>query len=366
MADTLQQGNARTLLGQQMGELARRAWREVPPALEMDEATLTALVPVVSWAQLNAMVRWKIRKSPLAKSVVGRELRQDYLKQSLSAATATHRVYLFVTALRKAGIEPIVFKGWSLFPYYAEQGLRPAGDVDLAVPPHEGVRALQVLTELGVGKNVVDVHPGLADPDHAAFIPNADWEDLLTRSRVRVVGGAQVRLLSAEDELQVLCIHGMRHLLWRPIWLVDIAAALEHHPKEMDWKRACATPPYASWILYAALLAERLVGANLEGTPFAGRGDELPEWLVQDVLLRWSAPPVKAKVVYDSILSVWREPSRWGDAARVRLPNKLAATLDSYGGLDERFLARYQVRWFWRRLAAFAGRTTVKSAVEEE
>lgn len=349
-------GGARLSVGRGVSELLQGAWRKVPPPLALGAAEVEALVPVLNRVSLEGLAWWRIRTSALAETPTGAKLRQGYVTQSIVAVTATQRVYSIVVKLRQEGIEPIVFKGWSLFVHYAEPGLRPAGDVDLAVAPHEADRAVRVLLDLGTPPHMVDVHPGLADAAHAAFIPGARWDEVLGRSRVRTLGGTEVKLLSAEDELVVLCIHCVRHLVRRPIWLCDIAAALETRPAEFDWARVASTAPYASWILYAVLLAERLVGANLAGTPFAGRGGELPQWLVEDVLSRWSVPPPQNKMVHDSILRVWREPSRWGDAARVRLPNKLAATLDFYGGLDERFLERYQARWLWEKVRAFVMR----------
>lgn len=339
-----------------LAKILRGAWRATPPPLDFTESELASVLPLLKHGHLHALAWWRIRGSLLAKTSVGSTIHQEYVTQSILAATATHRVHMFVSELRAHDIEAIVFKGWAVFAHYAEPGLRPAGDVDLAVAPQDAPRAVEILKRFGAGPTEMDVHPGLDDPAHAAYIPGARWEELLARSETRKIGGLDVRVLNPEDELQVLCIHCIRHFGRRPIWLTDIAAALEARPTDMDWARVLSKPPYASWILYAVLLAHELLGANLAGTPFAVRTKELPAWLVRDVLERWTDEGVQRPMLHDSILQVWRSPSRWGDAARARLPNQFEAAVDFHGGLDERFLARYQMRAAWRRLASFSRR----------
>lgn len=304
----------------------------------------------------TALVWWRIRHSELARSKSGAPLRDTYVNQAVLAARGTHRVYRFVSALQNQGIDPVLFKGWTLLPHYAEAGLRPMGDVDMAVNPAELESAREIMRQLGAGMYDVDIHSGLADPDHAAYIPGALWEEVLARTRTRMLGDIQVRVLAPEDELQMLCIHSMRHLAARPIWLCDIAAALEDRPADLDWTHVLSKPPYASWILYGLLLAHRLLGAEVADTPLAERVKELPEWLVQDVLARWGEEPTSQPKVYDSILSVWRSPSRWQDAVRVRIPNRFAAAIDHHGALDDPLVARHQMRAMLVRLRRFRGR----------
>jgi hypothetical protein len=350
---------------EQVARIMRGAWRTTPPPPDFSENDLDATKELLDRGGLNGLAWWRIRGSPLALSGAGKRLRGEYVTQSVRAAVASHRVLTYVSALEAEHIPSIVFKGWTLFPYYAEPGLRPAGDVDLAVAPEQARRAVQILRALGAGPVERDVHAGLADRAHSAFIPERTWNDLLERSVVRELGPTTVRVLSPEDELQLLCIHFIRHLAARPIWLTDIAAAVEHRPAVFDWARLASTPPYASWIASAILLAHALVGANLEGTPFATRTDELPSWLVGDVLKRWSTKPVPSIMVNDSILVLWNKPSRWGEAARTRLPNRLAAIMRYDGGLDERFLARYQARWLWEMVTEF-GRRNMQTGEEAE
>jgi len=179
----------------------------------------------------------------------------------------------------------------------------------------------------------------------------------MRHSRLTNLGALEVRVLGHEDALQVTCIHCIRHLASRPMWLCDVAALTETCPPGFDWTRCLSKPPYRSWITSALLLAGRLLGANLDDTPLAARPVHLAPWLERDVLLRWSNPIVPIKTIYTSLWRVWRDPSLWGQAVRVRMPNRLAATLAYEGDLDEPWLARYQIRSLVGQVTRFARRT---------
>ena len=344
-----------------LAKILRGAWRANPPPPDFSQTELDDALPMIMETSTAALVWWRIRHSSLAQSETGAQLRERYVLQAIAAARATHQVYQYVSALRAHDIEPIVFKGWSLFEHYAETGLRPAGDVDLAVAPHDAERATKILRELGATALDVDVHPGLADAAHAAYIPNAQWNDLCARAQLCKIGSLDVRVLGPEDEFQVVCIHCARHLYARPFWLCDVAALLETRPANFDWSRALSHPPYASWIAYAILLAQYLLDAEIQDTPLVERRGQLPAWFVRDVLDHWAKPSMLEKTVHDAVGEIWYTPTRWGDAIRVRIPNRLAATLNHQGAIDERFLARYQVLAVMERFLKFARRNSTRT-----
>jgi hypothetical protein len=243
-----------------------------------------------------------------------------------------------------------------VFPHYAEAGLRTAGDVDLAVAPDKAGLARQILDDLGATRVDVDVHPGLNDPDHAAYIPGAAWEDLVAHSQRIPLRDIEVRCLGPEDELVLLCIHFMRHTGIRPMWLCDVAAALESRPPNFDWGRGLSRPPYRSWIAGVLFLANELLGADLSGVPLDTR-DAPPRRLKDMVLSRWGGLGRPENEVRESILQLWRNPSRWPGAVRERVPDPVAATIEFHGSLNDPLVLRYQLRYLLRTLTRFARRT---------
>ncbi len=149
--------------------------------------------------------------------------------------------------------------------------------------------ALAALREPAVPPGPVDLHRGFSDLD------DLGGESLFARSRTVDLGGGQVSLFSPEDHLRLLCLHGLRHGLSRPLWLCDVAVALESRPENFDWDRLVSGERRRAEAVACALgLAQKLLGARVEGTPVAGC--RLPPWLVPAVLRQWGSG------------SGWREP----------------------------------------------------------
>lgn len=343
------------MLGERISRILTRCWRAEPPPINFSHAELESVTDLLK-GYGGALVWWRIRHSLLADSPIASTWRKRYLEQAVHSARMKYRIAGFLNALHAENIQPIVFKGISLIDYYAEPGLRPVGDIDLAVAPEQVKRASEILLGLGVPPTESDIHAGLEDPAHAAYIPFLTWNQLWARARVKFLGETGMDCLAPEDELQLLCIHFVRHRGIRPLWLCDIAAALDARPANFDWARCLSEPPFTSWIGCVFLLAERLVGANLENTPFAGRDNVLPNWFVSNVLAQWGQPPKEDIVVHESILRLWRSPSRWQEAWRARVPDRLDAVQLYFGGLDEPFLMRYQLRFLAERFTGFARR----------
>lgn len=343
------------ILGERVARIMRGVWRTEPPPISFSQDDLESVVKVLR-PDAGGLVWWRIRRSPLADSPTAGAWRQRYLEQAVHSARMKHRIVGFLNVLRAENIRSIVFKGISLIDYYAEPGLRPLGDVDLATAPAQVERAEEILSAHGAYYAEVDIHAGLEDPAHAAYVPFATWNQLWARARVKYLGQTEMHCLAPEDELQLLSIHFVRHRGIRPVWLCDIAAALEARPADFDWARCLSEPPFTSWIVYALLLSERLLGANLENTPLAGRSDSLPDWFVSNILEQWGIVQTHEKLVHESVLQLWRSPTRWRDAWRARVPDRLTAVHTYFGGLDERFLMRYQLRFLADKLTGFARR----------
>jgi hypothetical protein len=189
-----------------------------------------------------------------------------------------------IPALRAAGVEPLLVKGWAIARMYPEPGLRPYFDLDLCVRPDDYARAEEVLRGGECDDCVVDLHSGFGK------FYDRRTEEIFARSKLADLEGLGVRVLGSEDDLRFLCLHLLRHGAMQPVWVCDICVSLDARANDFDWDR-CLSGPHkeADWVACAIGVAHQLMGANVEGTPVARRARELPGWLLPAVLDRWGS-----------------------------------------------------------------------------
>lgn len=231
-----------------------------------------------------------------------------------------------IAILRSVKIEPILVKGWAIARIYPEKGLRPYGDVDLCVPPEQYNAATTALLGPDGPRGTVDLHNGFASLDDASM------DDLYAWSRLVPLDDVQVRVLSPEDHLRILCVHMLRHGLWKPLWLCDIAAAVESQSEGFDWAR-CLTADrrQSDWIACAVGLAHQLLGARVTDTPVAVRRKKLPTWLVPTVLEQWG----RQYAYRAPIGNFLHKPVRLLRELRHHWPNAIEATVGVRGPFNE-------------------------------
>ncbi len=220
------------------------------------------------------------------------------------------------TVLRAAGIEPILGKGWAVARLYPSPGLRPMGDIDLYVPWADMGRARAALD--ADGDSPVDLHAGFAELD------DRPAKDLLSRSECVSLGGEALRVFGAEDHMRLLCLHLLRHGAIRPLWLVDVALALESRGKSFDWDCYLAGEGWRREAAVVALgLAHAVLGASLGRVPPQVRAEGAPSWIAAAVLSEWERgrPPHGARTPF-----LLERPARWAQAIRLRWPNAIEAT----------------------------------------
>ena len=202
---------------------------------------------------------------PATEFPAAQRLKQAYWLHSLQAALHEKQVAQAVSLLRSAGVEPLLAKGRAVARAYPELGLRPYGDIDLFVPPSQYVDAQAALSAPGVRAVPVDLHCGFAD---LFDLDDRTIDELYRRAEEITVGDVQVRILGAEDHLRFLCLHLLRHGLWRAIWLCDIGAILESQPADFDWGYFVSGDQRRSdWVLCVLNLAHQVVDAPLDIVP---------------------------------------------------------------------------------------------------
>ena len=251
--------------------------------------------------------------------------------------------------LRAVGVEPILGKGWAAARLYPDPGLRPYGDVDLYVRPEQHPAARAAITAPLAGCPI-DLHSGFAELDDRS--PEA-----IEAAAVHAdADGGAVRVFGAEDHLRLLCLHALRHGLLRPLWLCDVAAALEARSPAFDWDRLLwGDPARTRWTITAIGLAHHVLGARLDGAPVAEDARRLPRWLVPAVLREWGAAR-PAQGARQPIADALRHPGAWLQALRARWPNAVEATVGVGGSFSAWPRLPYQVAECARRSAGFAAR----------
>ena len=342
-----------------------------------------------------AALAWRqIRDTPLADTPEGERLHNAYRQFRLSSLIHEREIEQVIAALRSAGIDPVLIKGWSVARLYPDKALRPYGDIDLCVTADEFAKAERVLSVI---QNRVDLHSGfdgigtwhgrlarVAATDSSARKHGQDAHATFQNATQTVMlNETPVRVLCAEDHLRLLCLHLFRSGALRPQWLVDVALLIETRAADFDWNKCLGSDPvHASWVTCAIGLAQQLLGAASEPQrakgvehgamssesegfaagvlPFAlsplpsAASFETPNWLAPAVLRQWGRPrdhyaqQIASHESFDNRSAFKRLYSRWDNPVRAtarlggrfnsipRLPYLLGETIIRVGELPSK------------------------------
>lgn len=348
---TIAEASTRNSRGRLVALALAGAWRRSPTAPEISAEELVEVTPLLLGSGAGALGWWRVRHSDLRSSSAALELQQAYRLCTLHAAIHEREIEQVFVLLRSAGVEPILVKGWAIARVYPEAGLRPYGDIDLCVRPEQYLTARGVLESPRGRGYWVDLHEGLVKLD------DRDLDDVYARSQLVKLGEVDVRVLGPEDHLRVLCVHLLRHGAWRPLWLCDIAAAVEFRPADFDWDRCLSSNSRrADWVACSIGLAHQLLGAQVDDTPVAWRAKHLPTWLIPNVLEQWETPyPMcQAPMRYPEPMATYvRHPNGAFQALRKRWPNAIEATVSVEGPLNELPRLPFQLAHCFSRAARF-------------
>lgn len=306
--------------GRAIATLLAGSWRTEPPPYTRSPTDEVELAPHILKTGAGGLAWWRLRDSDSYDFPYAAELQEAYRLQTLQSGIHGRRLEEAVRKLSLAGIQPLLAKGWLAAGLYAQRGLRPYGDIDLWVRPEEHGAALEALGYPPGQQYPVDLHGNSPARDRS-------WDELYGRARPEEVGGVSVHALGAEDHLYLLSVHMLAHGAWRPLWLCDVAAALESLPEDFDWEYCLSGGPRrANWLASAIGLAQRVLGASAERLPPEVVHAGLPGWLAPSVLRTWGStdhymhsPPVGL---------TRRRPKALLKALRLRWPNPIQVTID--------------------------------------
>lgn len=270
--------------GKLVARLLAGSWRGLIPAAYPAEG-LTEIAQILLSSGAGSLAWHQIRNSELKTSAVAEEFRQAYRFSSIEAVVHEHNLKKVIPLLRGSGIEPLIVKGWAIARLYPETGLRPYCDFDLCVLPSQYANARAALKSPELFGCTVDLHEGFGK-----FYDRQE-DELFARSQLVKLDDLEVRVLSEEDHLRFLCMHLLRHGAVRPIWLYDIAVAIERRSAGFNWDLCLGgSRRQADWVACAMGLAHQLLDVEIEGSPVARRAKNLPRWLVPTVLSAWGTP----------------------------------------------------------------------------
>jgi hypothetical protein len=182
-------------------------------------------------------------------------LRDDFRRNAVLNLLRTGELLSLLRKFQALGIPVLPFKGPTLAAYaYGNLSLRQFNDLDLLLRPEDlsagqelllaegyrsgldlpAARQSDYLRALGQvpfyhqrDASLVELHSRLMP--HCFFFP-LGLEELWSRAELLSLQGEVVRVLSAEDLLLVLSVHGAKHLFASLGWVSDLAALLLSRP----------------------------------------------------------------------------------------------------------------------------------------
>ncbi len=338
------------MAGQQIARMLSGAWRVAPPVLDFDRNLLDGVRPQLLASGTAGLVWRKIRgDQSMTDSPVADVFRDWYRSNALNSARQQQAIAAIFSRLTENKINPIIVKGWSVARLYPELAARPVGDIDLYVAPEDRAKAEQIVRKL-------PDFPYHVDFEHLALALSKDTvASVFERSEIRELHGTPVRVLGAEDNLRLLAVHFLQHGGWRPLWLCDVAVALENRPPQFDWKRCLGDDQIRiNWVESVLVLAHLLLGARIDDTPAADWIAEFPQWPRESILEKWGRLSIETVGQgYFPPVGSMLKPGNFIRAIRHRWDDSIRATVEAGGRFDNSSRLPMKIRWGLKRAAQF-------------
>jgi len=349
----LQRGRLHVLreIGKLVAQAVLGSWREKPPQWTLTAAQLDEIRPIVMAAGSAGLIWRKLRATDIANWAPAVELQNSVRMQILHHAVHEKEIAEAFSMLRSIGVEPILGKGWAIARLYPERGMRPYGDIDLCIHPDHFEKARRLIESPEGPKAPLDTQRRFKRLDRT-------YQDLHLRSKLVRMGKIDVRIMGLEDHLRFLCIHMLRHGLWKPIWLCDVALLMESAPGDFDWQRCLSGNELQShWVLCSLSIAKELLSARMPST--LNSAARVPDWALKAILEQWGTADhyMRANPLRDYRHNLRKIPR----ALRLRWPNPIQATIAMNGGFNSYPRLPLQLAESGRRAFAFFGALTRRS-----
>lgn len=342
-------------LGVDIADVLSGSWRSSVSDLGIPADRLRSILPLLLGSGSAGLAWRRLERSPLAASPELDIFRNAYILNAAHASKQRLQVAELFGRLRKRGIEALLLKGCAVANLYASPGLRPSGDIDVLVSPGQRFLAEDIC------------HRFCVDLDHDVFVRfgKCHFSEIFAHSAVIDIAGCPVHTLGQEDQLSFLSLHFLKHGAMRPLWLCDIAAAVETQRSTFDWNRCFGRHSrWAEWIACTVLLAKRVLGANFGKTAFPAKQQSLPHWFETAVLKQWGCQPPNLPLLEVQITREGLKPTIRSSLSH-RWPNPIQATIDCNAPIDWKPRLPFQLRNCISRTWHFANRLGLERFPEE-
>lgn len=259
---------------------------------------------------------------------------------------------------RESGIEPILFKGWAAARFYPPEQQRNFSDIDFAVSPEDFSSASSLCELEEIKRLSIDLHNGFRHLDKCS------WSDIFERSDLVEVNDTQVRTLSAEDHLRVVCAHWLtdggeyKERLW------DMYHLVWSRPADFDWSICldAAGPVRRNWVLCTLALVHKYFGLPIDDIPDAVKETKIPGWMVNCLESEWDSH-IRLRPLHTCLT----DPRMLLVQIRKRVPpNPIQATVEMEGLFDEKTRVFIQIGNMIRRAGPSASRVAYASLKQIE
>jgi hypothetical protein len=215
-------------------------------------------------------------------------IKNERRQTALSEILEHRRIIQIFKYFRRAEIEPILIKGWSIGRFYPPNERRQTADIDLTFAPEDFEKAEKIAEKLDLPPEILDLHCGLRYLDKLSFA------DLFARSQLVQLHEAEIRVLCHEDNLRLACFHWLNDGGERRERLKDIYYLVENRPADFDWHRFLDSngARRRKWLVCALAIAARELNLDLSGTPVAEeikKTNVLPRWLLRSLEKEWQS-----------------------------------------------------------------------------
>src|SRR5581483_2606336 len=259
-----------------MTQILAQSWKEASPYDDFSPERVPYLTSQLLNSGTAGLVWWRHQSAALQLGDTLSPFERAYTYYTIRTAfheAQAQRVFAF---FRANAIEPVLVKGWAIGRRYPAKGLRPYGDIDLAIRESDYPKALALAATPEARRFNLDLHRGIENLDCRRF------DEVFERTQLIELGDTRMRIPSDEDLLRIVCLHLLRHGGWRPLQFCDVALLVETRSPEFNWDICVGrSRREINWISTAIGLAHRLVGADIDGYPYAEQARRVPRWMSQ-------------------------------------------------------------------------------------